>query len=172
MKLSHLPHRDIKELYQFVTFRTYDSTDAFLQKLEQQNNLDNSKKQMQINDKLDYLNKGCYFYTDKLSYFYSLLKENDKILYDLIAFAIMPNHIHILFKPHERLPLIMQKIKGKSALELNKRLGRKGTFWLKDYYDKGIRDRHHFNIVYAYIKNNPMKLPENNRAGRFYGIYE
>ncbi len=41
-------------------------------------------------------------------------------------------------KPLEKLSLVMRKIKGKSAKELNEFLGRKGTFWLKDYYDKEL----------------------------------
>ena len=66
----------------------------------------------------------------------------------------------------------MRKIKGKSAKELNEFLGRKGTFWLKDYYDKGIRDERHFGVVYRYIRNNPLKLSEKDREGRFYGVFE
>ncbi len=33
---KHLPHLDIKNHYQFITFRTYASVDAYLKKLAQQ----------------------------------------------------------------------------------------------------------------------------------------
>ena len=74
-------------------------------------------------------------------------------------------------KPLEKLSLVMRKIKGKSAKELNEFLGRKGTFWLKDYDDKGIRDERHFGVVYRYIRNNPLKLREKDREGGFYGFF-
>ena len=44
-----------------------------------------------------------------------------------------------------------------------------GSFWAKNYYDKGIRDQAHFECVYRYIENNPLKLSDGDL--RFYGIY-
>ena len=40
---SHLPHIDIEGHYQFITFRTQDSSDQYLKKLAQQR-LPNSKR--------------------------------------------------------------------------------------------------------------------------------
>ena len=49
---------------------------------------------------------------------------------------------------------------------------KQGRFWAQDYYDRGIRDQEHFDVVYRYIQNNPLKLNEADRQGRFYGIYD
>ena len=35
-------------------------------------------------------------------------------LYSLIAFCIMPNHVHLLLKPNVAVPKLMQSIKWKS----------------------------------------------------------
>ena len=181
-KYSHLPHIDIKGYYQFITFRTYDSVDSYLKKLQ---NIDipNKQKQQRIDNYLDKSQNGAYLNGEVLEYLYNFFKSQDKILYDLVAFSIMPNHIHLLFKPLNNLPFIIQKIKGITAYNINKTLNRKGKFWANDYYDKAIRDEKHFYIVYNYIKNNPLKLANGDEAlasssnnkiilKRFYGIYE
>jgi len=170
---SHLPHIDIRGYYQFVTFRTYDSIDNYLQKLYDLN-LPNRQKQYKIDRYLDSSKKGDYLNSEILSYLYDFFIEQDKILYKLIAFCIMPNHVHILFNPFDKLPKVMQKIKGISAKEINLILNKKGRFWANDYYDKAIRDERHFFVTYEYIKNNPLKLEGGTKVPlpRFYGIYE
>jgi len=64
----------------------------------------------------------------------------------------MPNHVHLLIKPNEKLVKVIQRIKGISAKTMNEMLNRSGKFWASDYYDKMIRDEKHFNVVYQYIK--------------------
>jgi len=108
---SKLPHFDFKNHYQFITCRTYDSVDSFLTKLYQQD-IDNSKKQQDIDDYIDASKKGAYLNNEVLDFLMSFLKSKDKILYDLICFCIMPNHLHLLFKPLDELSVVMQKIKG------------------------------------------------------------
>ncbi|MEA1955084.1 MAG: transposase [Campylobacterota bacterium] len=96
----------------------------------------------------------------------------DETFYNLIAFCIMPNHIHILFKQNENISNIMQKLKGGSSLIINRLLNKSGKFWENNYYDKAIRDEKHFITTYEYIKNNPIKAGLNDYENRFYGIYE
>ncbi len=172
MQYKHLPHIDMIGYYQFITFRTFDSTDVFLKKLSLQDK-DNSKKQLEMDDYLDSSQNGAYLKDDVLSVISDFLKAKDKVLYELIAFAIMPNHIHLLIKPLDKLASVMQSIKGSSAKTINDMMSRRGKFWASDYYDKTIRDEKHFNTVYNYIKNNPLKLGEAEASlPRFYGIYE
>ncbi len=79
--------------------------------------------------------------------------------YRLIAWVIMPNHVHILIETLEGNPLseIMQSIKSYTAHEANKLLGRKGSFWFKEYFDRYIRDGRHFQATVRYIEENPVK---------------
>jgi len=170
MQYHHLPHIDIEGYYQFVTFRTNDSSDGFLKKLAKQSTA-NNKKQLAADNYLDKSKQGAYLNNSILIFLSEFIKDQDGILYELIAFSIMPNHVHLLFRPLEQLAVVMQKLKGFSAKKINEILGEKGRFWASDYYDKAIRDEKHFKLVYDYIKNNPLKLDEVN-SSRFYGIYE
>ncbi|WP_428356115.1 transposase [Methyloprofundus sp.] len=103
----------------------------------------------------------------------AFFRAKGTLWYDLVAFAIMPNHVHLLLKPYDSLPVLMQKMKGGSAKMINEMMGRSGVFWAKDYYDKAIRDERHFTVVYRYIKHNPVKLGDKeDLALRFYGVYE
>lgn len=84
----------------------------------------------------------------------------------------MPIHVHLLIKPHKPLQDMMKLLKGGSAKLLNDLRQEQGRFWARDYYDRGIRDQRHFDGVYRYIQNNPLKLGEADREGRFYGVYD
>ena len=99
------------------------------------------------------------------------LKTLEPEFYQLCAVSIMPNHVHLLIQQKQELSIIMQKIKGFLAFQVNKLLSRKGHFWEKTYFDKAIRDERHFNIVYEYIKNNASKANLKDAHLRFYGIY-
>ncbi len=171
MKHSNLPHISLKGYCQFVTFRTKDSVDEYLKKIE--NSFDNNKvKQYKIDSYLDSSTKGAYLNGEVLDLLKEYIFSKDRELFNLIAFAIMPNHIHILFEEIKELSETMKLLKGGSSHKINKFLNQKGSFWSNDYYDKLIRDEKHFEVVYNYIKNNPIKAGLQDVKERFYGIYE
>ena len=170
-KKRNLPHIDLVGYYQFVTFRTHDSIDDFLKRIAEED-IATSLKQYKADEYLDTSKKGAYLNGDVLHWLKDFLLSKDKILYDLTAFSIMPNHLHLLFKQKEELPSTIQAIKGASAFEINKMLNRKSALWEKGYFDKGIRDEAHFGIVYNYIANNAPKAGLNDSKERFYGKYE
>ena len=171
MEYIHLPHIDLIGHYQFITFRTYDSTDTFLKKLSLQNK-PNHKIQLDVDNYLDGSQNGAYLKGKVLNSLSDFFKSKDKTLYELIAFSIMPNHVHLLIKPLKKLASVMHTIKGSSAKLINEIMGKSGKFWANDYYDRAIRNEKHFEIVYEYIKNNPVKLGEAEASlPRFYGIY-
>ncbi len=172
MTYRHLPHTGIAGYYQFITFRTFDSTDPFLKKLFAQP-IENNKKQLTADLHLDKSEQGAYLHGEVLRYLNYFIQRKNHELYQLVAFCTMPNHVHLLIKPLMPLARMMNMFKGISAKEINKIMDRKGVFWAKTYYDKGIRDQKHFDVVYNYIKNNPSKLIEPGiTIPRFYGIYE
>jgi putative DNA methylase len=88
----------------------------------------------------------------------TLLKwDNER--YTLIAWVVMPNHVHILIEllgKHE-LSEIMHSIKSYTAHEANKILGRRGQFWFIESFDRYIRDARHYRNTVRYIENNPVK---------------
>lgn len=72
---------------------------------------------------------------DALQYF-------DGKRYQLFAWAIMPNHIHVIVQPIDswELSSIVHSWKSFTANTANKILNRKGTFWQSEYYDHLIRN--------------------------------
>lgn len=171
MDYKHLPHINIENHYQFVTFRTSDSVDGYLQKLTRDAG-SNSRKQLAIDDYLDQSPLGAHLNSEILFVLFDYLHSKKGKFYKLAAFCIMPNHVHLLIKPLEDLAVVMKMIKGNTARSINQLLNLHGSFWAPDYFDRLIRNEQHFRIAYDYIKNNPLKLEESiNASQRFYGIY-
>jgi putative transposase len=78
--------------------------------------------------------------------------------YDLAAYAILGNHIHVLLLPKISPPRIMQSLKGSTARQANLILGRTGeTFWQSESYDHWVRNAVEWERIRAYIENNPVK---------------
>lgn len=99
--------------------------------------------------------------------------------YNLLAYCIMPNHVHLVFT----LPLgdianvgrpdwsskgrrdsspyivtrILENLKWYTALKCNKVLGRAGAFWQHESYDHVIRDGEELEQTIWYVLNNPVK---------------
>jgi REP element-mobilizing transposase RayT len=168
-KFSNLPHIDTIGHYQFITFRTHDSIDDFLKKLSDEN-IKTELKQYKMDKYTDSSLSGCYLNGELLEYLKNFFLKQNSLLYELVAFCIMPNHVHMLLKQKIELAKMMKQIKGSSANSLNKLLHKKGKFWESGYYDKGIRDERHLMLTYEYIKNNPLKVGLEKE--RFFGIYE
>ena len=68
------------------------------------------------------------------------------------AWVIMPNHVHLLFKPMAPLAKLVHAWKSVSS----KRIG-KGSIWQANYRDTLIRDGEHFQNAVRYIRKNPVK---------------
>ena len=79
-------------------------------------------------------------------------------LYSLRAWAIMPNHLHIVLEPLVVLPDIMRWFKGRTARVANRILGRTGTaFWQDESYDHWIRSERELDETIVYVENNPVR---------------
>jgi REP element-mobilizing transposase RayT len=77
--------------------------------------------------------------------------------YDLHAYVVMANHVHVLILPHVSPSKLLQSVKGFSAKEANKLLGRTGqAFWQAESYDHWTRDEE-FERVRRYIEHNPVR---------------
>jgi putative transposase len=80
--------------------------------------------------------------------------------YDLGAWVIMPNHVHVMVRPRgtHLLDRIVKSWKGFTAREANNLLGRTGeTFWAREYYDHLMRDEEERARLGEYIIGNPVK---------------
>ncbi len=83
----------------------------------------------------------------------------DGVRYELASFVVMPNHVHVMFRPmaEHTLADIVKSWKGFTAREINKRMGTKGPLWQDEYWDRLIRSEQHFRRVVRYIRENPEK---------------
>lgn len=79
--------------------------------------------------------------------------------FDLLAWVVVPNHIHALLRVGDTTPLskIIQNWKSLSAVAANKVLGRAGEFWQADYWDTFMRDEEQTRKAIRYIENNPVQ---------------
>lgn len=102
-----------------------------------------------------------------------------QVRYDLLAFVVMPSHIHWVFQPREEWVRTLENERGDAtprqriirsinrftARECNKILGRSGTFWQHEPYDHWVRSPEELERIIQYVEGNPVKaglvsLPE------------
>jgi REP element-mobilizing transposase RayT len=120
---------------------------------------DDLEKQRKLENYLDLGHGACHLRDPRIA---DLVQGNlwhhDGVKYRLLAWVVMPNHVHALIEVWQ-VPLgrILQSWKGYTAKEADKILGREGTFWEDDYFDRYIRDEEHLRRVVHYIESNPVK---------------
>jgi REP element-mobilizing transposase RayT len=163
---GYLPHFDGRAVPQFLTLRLSDSipTTVIEQWRQELAQLSERETIIVMQRRIEhYLDQGygeCLLKIDSVATMVenSLLKF-DKVRYDLFAWVVMPNHTHSLFTRFEdwNLERLMQAHKSYTAHEANKLIGRKGQFWMEDYFDRYIRNDRHFRNTVKYIENNPVK---------------
>jgi len=78
--------------------------------------------------------------------------------YELGAYAIMANHVHVLLLPKISPSRLLCSVKGATAREANRILGRTGeAFWQAESYDHWVRDEAEWRKIANYIEDNPVK---------------
>jgi putative transposase len=88
----------------------------------------------------------------------------------MIALVVMPNHVHALFVQNAEWPLekLLRSWKGFTARGINSLLGRSGSLWQRDYFDRLVRDEKHFANCVRYIRRNPKKTGFGERESILY----
>lgn len=186
----HLPHWQPENAEYFITFRLAGSLPkkeiAEIKHEREQyqrssNRLSDVKKDRRnIHRKvfkkyehlLDDPNSGpTYLSQPKIA---NIVKEaihyRDQKEYDLFAYCIMSNHVHLVFKhlgksdndssKNYEYPIskIMKSLKWYTARESNKVLNRTGhSFWFQESYDHVIRDEEERERIIRYTLQNPVK---------------
>jgi REP element-mobilizing transposase RayT len=153
---GYLPHFDSQDVTQFVTFRLADSLPLpALERLRTTARAESLRDQM-----LDRGWGACWLRQDAIA----RIVEDAFLLFDgeryrLHAWTIMPNHVHVLFSQSAGNPLgaVIASWKRFTAAQANRSIGRNGSFWQKDYWDRFIRDDEHFAAAEHYIDANPVK---------------
>ena len=89
----------------------------------------------------------------------SALKHFDGERYELLAYVVMHNHVHVLVSPkiNHRLQDIVFSWKSFTAYFLQRKFLRRNRIWQDEYFDRIVRDEAEFLEKAQYILNNPLK---------------
>jgi len=183
----HLPHIQLPGATLFITFRLADSIPAWLlrqldaeaeqieaslarildsQKRTEQAYLEQRRLFGKWEVALDTAQSGPFWLRDPqiAALVAASLHHRDGKVYDLVAYNIMPNHVHVVYTPLSKpdgtfraMSVIMQSLKRYTARESNLLLGREGQFWQHENYDHVVRDEAELERIVLYVLNNPVK---------------
>ena len=158
---KYLPHFDSPGAQQYITYRLADSLPAE-RRGEWQAILaieDDLEKQRRLEHYLDLGHGACHLRDWRIAQLVQrAFWHYDGGRYRLLAWVVMPNHVHALIEVWQTpLGKIVKDWKSYTSKQADAILNREGTFWEDDYFDRYIRDEPHFRRVVRYIENNPVK---------------
>ena len=159
---GYLPHLDQPGLVQGITFRLHDS--MLVERREEWESLlavaDVGERLLRIEE---YLNAGygsCVLRDHRVGLLVQdALQHLDGQRYRLLAWVVMPNHVHVLIETLQgwSLPGIVHSWKSFTAHQVNRLLGRKGPLWSREFFDRAVRDGRHLKRAVRYVHDNPVK---------------
>jgi REP element-mobilizing transposase RayT len=153
---GYLPHFDVPDVTQTLTFRLADSLPkAAIERLRR-----SAKARTDFEDVLDSGIGACWLNQPAIAdVVENALLHFDDRRYRLLAWCVMPNHVHAVVEPaaQERLGDIVSSWKRFTARRANEILGLSGAFWQEDYWDRFIRHERHLATAIAYVEENPVK---------------
>jgi REP element-mobilizing transposase RayT len=153
---GYLPHFDGVNVIQFVTFRLADSLPADVARYFAQN----AQDPWEFDRLLDSGSGACWLKQPTIAELVEgALLHFDGDRYRLLAWCVMPNHVHVLVETvaGHTLSAVVQAWKGYTGSMANRMLGRKGAFWQNDYFDRYMRNDLQVGSTVEYIEQNPVK---------------
>ena len=184
---GYLPHCDHPGLLQSITYRLADSLPRdVLARMEDELRLVDprrvdTQRRLKVEAWLDAGHGGCVLRNARAA---ACVVDNWRHFagerYDLIAWVVMPNHVHVLIRVYEGIMLgkIVQSWKSYTGRRIKDWMGtpstnsalvddqgseksragaRRSQVWQREYWDRFIRNERHFNTVVEYIHQNPVK---------------
>ena len=183
---NYLPHIERRRC-QMITFRLHDSVPASVvqqwkERIETDKKVTDdeaSRRLLVLIDNYEDAGYGsCLLREGRVA---NIVKEAlqyfDEDRYRLLAWCIMPNHVHVLIEQLSdvSLSVILHSWRSYTSKKINKMLCRTGKVWMPEYFDRYIRDSRHFDTAVRYILNNPVKaglctLPSQFQWSSAYGM--
>jgi putative DNA methylase len=163
---GYLPHWDHPGMIQSMNFRLGDSMPASViekwktELVLQPEGQRSVELRRCIEEYLDAGHGGCWLrQPDIASLVECALFHFDGQRYRLLAWCVMPNHVHALIETREGFPLadVLHSWKSFTSHKANGLLQRNGEFWQREYLDRYVRSAEHYETVVAYIEENPVK---------------
>jgi REP element-mobilizing transposase RayT len=166
---GYLPHFDVPGVPQIITFRQDDSVPARLARAYgsmiggAKSAGERARAQERVLTHLEvYLGKGRG--TRRLADPRAARIVEDAILfgdgrdYELMAWVVMPNHVHVVAKAigSRTLALITRQWKNLTAIAINRLFGSTGRFWQPEVFDRFLRGPEHRHYAIRYVELNPV----------------
>ncbi len=163
---GYLPHCAQAGLVQSITFRLDDALpqskidewECELRHLEDRQR--DIVRQRRLAVWLDGGHCACWLRDPRISAVTEeTLLKFDPERYRLVAWCVMPNHVHAMIETRDGWPLagILHSWKSYTASMANRLLKRSGAFWQREFFDRFIRDEKHYADALLYIEGNPVK---------------
>jgi REP element-mobilizing transposase RayT len=168
---GYLPHFESSEATQHVTFHLADSLpQTVLLRLEAElKTLPTEKRDVERRKRLDaWIDAGhgsCALRKPGIAdMVQGSLLTFDLQRYRLLAWVVMPNHVHVLFQPMAgwtvaKIVSSWKKFTARKIWDDRRDSGDEtdAPVWHREYWDRYIRDRRHFEQAVEYIHLNPVK---------------
>ena len=87
---------------------------------------------------------------------------------ETLAWVLMPDHLHWLMVLQDgTLAATVRQVKSRSAIAVNRYLGRAGRVWQKDYHDHAVREEEDLRAMARYVVANPLRAGLVERIGDY-----
>lgn len=105
-----------------------------------------TKTKRPIEDRCQVLIQSLNYYREKFGFLFH-------------GFVFMPDHIHLILTvgPKGTIWEIMRDWKSRSAFEINRLMGQRGTLWQGDFWEHAIRNELDYTEKMNYIHLNPVR---------------
>ena len=164
---GYLPHFDAPSVVQFITYRLADALPEEALERILEKTTEAGERRERVEQLLNAGHGACHLRDPRVARMVenALLRFDDE-RYRLIAWAVMPNHVHVVIEtmPGHPLDRIIHSWKSFTAKQANALLGSTGAFWQTDYFDRFIRDEAHLHAVLQYVHENPVEAGLVGRA--------
>jgi REP element-mobilizing transposase RayT len=157
---GYLPHFDVPGVTQMIGFRLGDALP--LDRQEEWEPIVGLKEERERRVRLEeYFDQGhgaCELAVPEVAHcLENALFHGDDRFYRLLAWVIMPNHVHVLVEIWTRpMSQLVKAWKRVATSFVNRHFQREGELWQADYFDRYIRDEAHFHKAVHYIERNPV----------------
>lgn len=154
----YLPHYDANTLVPHVVFRTFGSLPK--QVLADLHSAEAATKLANIDFALDQSKDDAVFSVPAYAnIMQNALRYFDGDRYDLQAWCVMPNHVHVVLVTHPEhlLGNIVKSWKHSAAWSINKARGTSGGVFALDYFDRYMRNLRQAEATIHYVEANPVR---------------
>ncbi len=168
---GYLPHFEGSETTQHVTFHLADSLPGIvLARMEEElkylpREKRNVERRVRVDAWIDAGHGSCVLLNPGIAdMVQGSLLGFDSQRYRLFAWVVMPNHVHVLFQPMAgwtlaKIVASWKKFTARKICDEGRECGEEnnGPVWHREYWDRFIRDRRHFEKAIEYIHLNPVR---------------